>query len=881
MLEAHNDAGSFLEKTPEELDADSVFAQTVDRSTVQGEGSNSEDTWQNLLTPSDDPERLGDLGPYEISELVGRGGMGVVLRAHEPKLSRTVAVKLLAPELALNPVAVQRFLREARAAAAVSHDHVVAIHSIDDESHPPVIVMEFIQGQSLQQKIDKVGALDVKSILRIGMQTAAGLAAAHRQGLVHRDVKPANILLENGIERVKLTDFGLARAVEDISMTRTGQITGTPQYMSPEQAQGQRVDHRTDLFSLGCVLYAMCTGRAAFRADSAVAVMHRVVHDAPRPIREVNEDVPDWLCEIVDKLLAKEAEDRFASAEEVEDLLSRHLAHLQQPTNVARPERLGSRAVTAATERDAVEADASEMARSSDHPPIPKWLLWKFPAWTPLVLIGAMFGIKMFADYGPESLPGSAELNIIFTLVVLMLALPLGILMLIRKLLRARYDLPGEQPAKNTHTGFWTVLFVLLPLVAAGFASGMLGLKGPSAQVVAVLAGVAGAVFLLKARRSMQGDDAATNTPDYRQLDKEHQDRLGRHVDISEEFEKELQSVGVVLLFVCIAAMMAPLGTYLISDQIEVPYAGSLLAFFMLTTLIVLPISMRASLDLNWLPITRRRPGPAMLTATALAVIPWNPLLLLMLPWTISAYRRVRRSDVLELIGVSEDDPRVKSVFATGQGLFRKPAFVILFAVIVLTVAFWGEGQARRIRENFDDLFGGRTGTEVSIPIAEQPQLTEARVEPQPSDFFKAFTTFAMVPEQRSETWKLITPYVAGEPVTSRGESGDGSNFVEWKIESGITGTSQALRTTLPAFRDYIQEIAKETGARITKTTPTDGEGRAGVLMEIEYLTPSTRGTIEIRMGSQMKMTDSEFQDLHGLQMVHRNLRFEIQEQQF
>lgn len=167
-------------------------------------------------------------------------------------------------------MAVRRFLREAQAAAAVSHDHVVTIVAIDEQSRPPVIAMEFIPGQSLQQKIDSVGALDVRSIVRIGLQTAQGLDATHRQGLVHRDVKPANILLENGVERVQLTDFGLARAVDDIGMTRTGQITGTPQYMSPEQAQGERVAHRTDLFSLGCVLYAMCTGRAAFRADSAI-----------------------------------------------------------------------------------------------------------------------------------------------------------------------------------------------------------------------------------------------------------------------------------------------------------------------------------------------------------------------------------------------------------------------------------------------------------------------------------------------------------------------------------------------------------------------------------------------------------------------------------
>lgn len=338
LLRHHDDAGSFLENRPEELNA------TIDPTRLTGDDvqpvGTSEESWRDVLSPSDNPECLGTLGSYEVIELVGRGGMGVVLRAFDPKLNRTVAVKLLAPELALSATAVQRFLREARAAAAVSHDHVVAIHSIDDTARPPVIVMEFIDGQSLQQKIDSVGALDVRSILRIGMQTAAGLSAAHRQGLVHRDIKPSNILLENGIERVKLTDFGLARAVDDIGITKSGQITGTPQYMSPEQAQGQRVDHRTDLFSLGCVLYAMCTGRAPFRADSAVAVMHRVVHDTPRPVRELNEDIPDWLCAIVERLLSKNAEDRFDSAGKVGDLLGRHLAHLQQPDSVPMPERV-------------------------------------------------------------------------------------------------------------------------------------------------------------------------------------------------------------------------------------------------------------------------------------------------------------------------------------------------------------------------------------------------------------------------------------------------------------------------------------------------------------------------------------------------------------
>jgi serine/threonine protein kinase/WD40 repeat protein len=327
LLAAHEDAGSFLEKTPEELLA-----------TIGQEHEVDLDSWKEVLTPSDKEDSVGMLGEYEILELIGRGGMGVVLSARDPQLGRIVAVKMLAPELAANAVSVQRFLREATAAAAVSHDHVITIHAIDKQARPPLIVMERIAGQSLQDKIDREGPLDVKSILRIGMQTASGLAAAHKQGLIHRDIKPSNILLENGIERVKLTDFGLARAVDDIGMTRTGQVTGTPQYMSPEQAQGHAIDHRTDLFSLGCVLYAMCTGQAAFRADSAVAVMHRVVHESPKPIREINEDIPDWLCRIVEKLMAKDPDQRFASASEVEDLLGRHLAHLQQPDSVPQPE---------------------------------------------------------------------------------------------------------------------------------------------------------------------------------------------------------------------------------------------------------------------------------------------------------------------------------------------------------------------------------------------------------------------------------------------------------------------------------------------------------------------------------------------------------------
>lgn len=290
----------------------------------------------NTLTPSDWPDSLGRLGNYEIKGVIGRGGMGVVFKAFDPALHRTVAIKLLSPHLAGCGAARRRFLREARAAAAVVHEHVVSVHGVDDTpGRPPYLVMEYLPGRSLQDRLDEHGALALAEILRIGMQTAAGLAAAHAQGLVHRDVKPANILLENGIERVKLTDFGLARAAADAGMTQSGVVAGTPHYMAPEQARAESTDHRADLFSLGSTIYAMCTGVPPFRAETPVAVLRRVSDDIPRPIRQLNPEIPEWLEAIVDRLHAKDPMDRFASASEVAEVLGHCLAHVQEPLSVA------------------------------------------------------------------------------------------------------------------------------------------------------------------------------------------------------------------------------------------------------------------------------------------------------------------------------------------------------------------------------------------------------------------------------------------------------------------------------------------------------------------------------------------------------------------
>lgn len=286
-----------------------------------------------FLEPSLDPSSLGRLGQYEVLELLGRGGMGIVFKGRDTRLCRIVAIKVLTPELAANPTAHKRFLREAQAAAAVSHDHVITIFAVEP-GPVPFLVMEFIDGRSLQQKIDAEGYLQLDEILRIGHQIAAGLAAAHAQGLTHRDIKPTNILLQNGIQRVQITDFGLARAVDDVSMTYPGEVPGTPQFMSPEQAQGRPVDHRSDLFSLGSVLYAMCTGRSPFRAESAVASLRLVCDVQPRAIRAINPSIPAWLPPIIDRLLAKDPDQRYQTAGEVAALLSQHLAHLQNPAAV-------------------------------------------------------------------------------------------------------------------------------------------------------------------------------------------------------------------------------------------------------------------------------------------------------------------------------------------------------------------------------------------------------------------------------------------------------------------------------------------------------------------------------------------------------------------
>jgi len=248
--------------------------------------------------------------------------MGVVTKAIDTKLRRVVAIKTLSRHFASHPQARSRFLREAQFAASVHHDNVVAIYGIDDQAEMPFLVMEYVQGKSLQQRIDESGPMPFTDVLRIGIQIASGLAAAHRNGVVHRDIKPANILLDAASTRVKITDFGLARAVSDIGITQDGHVAGTPQYMSPEQAQGQVVTHLSDLFSLGSLMYSMLTGVTPFHGESAIAILRRVCDDRPTPVTRFRPDAPKTLVATIERLMAKHPEKRYQSASEVEHVLT-------------------------------------------------------------------------------------------------------------------------------------------------------------------------------------------------------------------------------------------------------------------------------------------------------------------------------------------------------------------------------------------------------------------------------------------------------------------------------------------------------------------------------------------------------------------------------
>lgn len=292
------------------------------------------------LSPSEDPRHLGRLDSYDVLGVIGQGAMGIVLKALDRPLDRIVALKVMSPALASCGTARQRFAREAKAAAGVLHPNVVAIFGVSTNHNIPYLAMPYVSGSSLQRRLDRHGPLNLVELLRVGNHIASGLAAAHQQGLIHRDIKPSNILLENGIETALITDFGLARTIDDATMTRTGAITGTPQYMSPEQARGESLDCSSDLFSLGSVLYTSATGHVPFAAKTPFGVLRKISDHSVRPIREINPDIPIWFCNVVERLHDKSPSKR-PSAVEIRDFFAGAIAHVYQPTRIPLPKPPG------------------------------------------------------------------------------------------------------------------------------------------------------------------------------------------------------------------------------------------------------------------------------------------------------------------------------------------------------------------------------------------------------------------------------------------------------------------------------------------------------------------------------------------------------------
>lgn len=265
------------------------------------------------------------LGNYQILDEIGRGGMAVVYRAYQPSLNREVAIKVLPPQFTFDQQFVERFVREAQAAASLRHPHIIVIHDVAEQNGLYYIVMEILKGRTLRQLIEQEGALPPARAARIVEQIASALDYAHRRGFVHRDVKPDNLFVGQG-DRVTLTDFGIAKAASGHQLTKTGMLIGTPQYMSPEQAQGEAVGPATDIYALGIVAYQMLSGRVPFQGTTPHAILYQQIHELPPPLRSVRSGLPPAVDSVLNAALAKEPRARYASAGQFAEALATTVA---------------------------------------------------------------------------------------------------------------------------------------------------------------------------------------------------------------------------------------------------------------------------------------------------------------------------------------------------------------------------------------------------------------------------------------------------------------------------------------------------------------------------------------------------------------------------
>jgi serine/threonine protein kinase len=355
-----------------------------------------------FLLPPVEADEIGRLGNYRVLHLLGRGGMGYVFHAEDLTLRRPVALKVLKPDLEGSVKGCERFLREAQLMAAIKHESLVTVFQAGQEGDTVYLAMELLEGATLEEWFSQNPSLPVGEIIRLAREIAAALAIIHRHGLVHRDIKPGNLWLEAPGQHVKILDFGLARYVEDRSLTQTGTILGTPSFMSPEQARGEPVDPRSDLFSLGCIIYYLCTGKDPFFAETISGTLTALAISDPKPIRQLNPSIPLALSDLASELLAKDPDDRPASAEDVLERL--------EDIKCADSSTVATKKMkTAAGDRKTGRLSKRRQSRNQDtvHPGKKKWLLLA-AGLAVIALIATSICLLIFLEANPKG-PGQAN----------------------------------------------------------------------------------------------------------------------------------------------------------------------------------------------------------------------------------------------------------------------------------------------------------------------------------------------------------------------------------------------------------------------------------------------------------------------------------------
>ena len=384
-------------------------------------GSEPVDDDIDFLAPAENPDEIGRLGGYRVLEVVGVGGMSVVFRAEDPKLKRLIALKAMKPAMAATRSSKERFLREAQSTASIEHDNIVHIYQVGEDRNVPFIAMQFLRGESLQKRLKREKKLDQREVLRIGREIATGLAAAHARDLFHRDIKPDNIWIEEESGRVKILDFGLARtASNDAGLTQSGMIVGTPRYMAPEQANGESVDHRCDLFSLGSVLYHVASGKAPFQGGNLTATLLAVAQADCTPIEQVCPKLHPDLANLIMRLLSKQREERPQSVAEVSEAIAkieRTLDAEPQPT-FASLDDIDVSAVTTPLERDepgqivVATADGDDRDRGSRRKTV-IWTWGLFGAIVAAVIITFVTAEGIVTINIPQKMEDDFEVNIL------------------------------------------------------------------------------------------------------------------------------------------------------------------------------------------------------------------------------------------------------------------------------------------------------------------------------------------------------------------------------------------------------------------------------------------------------------------------------------